>query len=128
MRIMQYTITKAKETFPKTTSRSKRTLKKLHLGEFAELLVSIDLEAGIFSSPFEDELLDAMYEFDSGCFVGGSLSKTSILTQVKTSEFSEDYIKKYCEDLLFILSNIEPQFAEIGHITIEYGDAYYGEW
>jgi uncharacterized protein YggL (DUF469 family) len=125
---MQYTFSKVKESLPKTSARSKRTIKKLHLNEFAESLVSIDLTAGLFDSPFEGELLDAIYEYDDSTFIGGSSNATNILIQIKSSDFSEEYIKKYCEDLLFILSNIEPQFAEIGHITVQYGDAYYGEW
>lgn len=125
---MQYSFEKLKETFPKTSSRSKRTLKKMHLGEFAETVVLIDFPTATFGTPFEWELLDAMYEHDSGICVGGNSKSTHMLVQIKTSEFSEEYIKKYCEDLLFALSNIEPHFAEIEHITVQYGDAYYGEW
>lgn len=125
---MQYTFEKIKEKYPKTTARSKRSLKKLHLDEFAVTLVSIDFPATLFGNPDEFKLLDAMWEYDNDIFVGGSLSGTNIMFQIKTSEFSEDYIKEYCKGMLLILSEIEPSFAEIEFITVVYGDAYYGEW
>jgi uncharacterized protein YggL (DUF469 family) len=125
---MQYIFEEVKVNFPKSTSRSNRTKKKLHIGEYAETLVSINLTADTFDTPYEDQLLDAMYEFDSGMFVGSNGDGTIILAQLKSSEVNEDKIKKYCEDLLFVLSDIEPKFAEIGTIAVQYGDAYYGEW
>lgn len=125
---MQYSFEKIKEKYPKTTLRSKRSLKKLHLSEFADTLVSIDFPAGLFDNPLEYKLLDAMYEYDNGMFVGGSLTGTNVMLQIKTSEFSEEFVKEYCEGLLLILSEIEPSFAEIGNVTVVYGDAYYGEW
>lgn len=125
---MQYIFEEVKVNFPKSTTRSNRTKKKLHIGEYAETLVSIDLTADTFDTPYEGQLLDAMYEFDSGMFVGSNGGGTVILTQLKSSEVNEDNIKKYCEDLLFVLSDIEPKFAEIGTIAVKYGDAYYGEW
>jgi len=125
---MQYIFEEVKVNFPKTTTRSNRTKKKLHIGEYAETLVYIELTADTFDTPYEDQLLDAMYEFDSGMFVCSNGGGTSIITQFKTTEVDEDKIKKYCEDLLFVLSDIEPKFAEIGTIAVQYGDAYYGEW
>jgi len=125
---MQYIFEEVKVNFPKSTFRSNRTKKKLHIGEYAETLVSINLTADTFDTPYEDQLLDAMYEFDSGMFVGSNGDGTIILAQLKSSEVNEDKIKKYCEDLLFVLSDIEPKFAEIGTIAVQYGDAYYGEW
>lgn len=86
---MQYSFEKVKEKYPKTTLRSKRSLKKLHLSEFADTLVSIDFPAGLFDNPLEYKLLDAMYEYDNGMFVGGSLTGTNVMLQIKTSEFSE---------------------------------------
>jgi hypothetical protein len=125
---MQYSFEKVKEKYPKTTLRSKRSLKKLHLAEFSETLVSIDFSAGLFDNPLEYELLDAMYEYDDNIFVSGSLTATNVMFQIKTSEFSENFIKEYCKGLLLILSEMEPNFAEIGKVTVVYGDAYYGEW
>ena len=125
---MQYSFEKVKEKYPKTTLRNKRSLKKLHLAEFAETLVSIDFAAGLFDVPEEDKLLDAIYEYDASTFVGGSKVGTNIMFQIKTSDFSEEFVKQYCEGLLLILSEIEPNFAEIGNVTVVYGDAYYGEW
>lgn len=125
---MQYSFEKINEKFPKTTLRSKRSLKKLHLDDFAETLVSIDLSAGLFDVPAEDKLLDAIYEYDDSTFVGGSQVGTNIMFQVKTSEFSENFVKEYCNGLLLILSEIDQSYAEIGNVTVVYGDAYYGEW
>lgn len=125
---MQYIFEEVKGNFPKTATRSKRTMKKLHIGEYAETLVSVELNADTFDTPYEGELLDAMYEYDDGIFVGSNGGGTYILAQLLTSEDIEDKIKKYCEDLLFVLSDIEPKFAEIESITVQYGDAYYGEW
>ena len=125
---MQYKFDKINEVYPKRTYRSKRTLKKMHLNEFAETLVSIDLSASVFDAPNESKLIDAMYEFDDNIFVFGADTGTNIMFSLPTQEFSLEVIKKYCEDLLLILSYIDPTFAEIESIAVVYGDAYYGEW
>ena len=125
---MQYSITKMKEYFPKRIHRRRRLEKRLYLGDFSETLVSIDLPTELFYNPDECKLLDAIYEYDDMTFVGGSKNGTNIMFQIKTSEFSEEFVKEYCKGLLLILSEIEPSFAEIGLVTVKYGDAYYGEW
>lgn len=125
---MQYSFEKINEKFPKTSARSNRTLKKLHLREYAETLVSIELTAGIFDNISENKMLDAMYEYDDNMFVCGGINGTTVMFQIETSNFSEESIEKYCDGLLLILSEIEISFAEIGKVTIQYGDAYYGEW
>lgn len=125
---MEYNFLKVNETFPKITSRSKRSLKKLHLHEFADTLIYIDFPAVIYGNDNEDLLLDIIHEHDNNCFVLASSDKTSIMFNVKTSDFSEEMVKEYCHGLLLRLSEVEPNFAKIENITINYGDAYYGEW
>ena len=44
---MQYTFTEVKSVYPKRTYRSKRTLKKMHLNEFSEMLLDIHLPAAL---------------------------------------------------------------------------------
>ncbi|AMM43871.1 virion structural protein [Pectobacterium phage vB_PcaM_CBB] len=126
---MQYSFEKVKENYPKRTYRSKRSLKKMHLKEYAETIVSINLLADVFFSANENKLLDAMYEFDSNMFVCSSVNDgTNVIFYMPTADFSFEYVEKYCNDLLLVLSNIEPTFAEIESIAVQYGDAYYGEW
>lgn len=125
---MQYTFTEVKAVYPKRTYRSKRTLKKMHLQEFREMLIDIHLPAPLFDTEKEWELLDAIYEFDDNTFVFGDLSSTNIMIQVPADKFDPESVKQYCLDLLTELSAIDLQFAEIESIVVNYGDAYYGEW
>lgn len=126
---MQYLFEKVKENYPKRTYRSKRSLKKMHLKEYAETIVSINFLADVLFSANENKLLDAMYDFDSNMFVCSSVNdSTNVIFYMSTADFSFEYVEKYCNDLLLVLSNIEPTFAEIENITVQYGDAYYGEW
>ena len=125
---MEYNFLKVNETFPKCTSRSKRSLKKLHLYEFADTLIYIDFPVATYGNDNEDVLLDIIHEHDNSCFVFASANNTNIMFDVKTSEFTEEMVKEYCHGLLLRLSEVEPNFAQIEKITINYGDAYYGEW
>ena len=126
---MQYSFEKVKENYPKRTYRSKRSLKKMHLKEYAETIVSINFLADVLFAENENVLLNAMYEFDSNMFVCGSVNQgTNVIFYMPTADFSFEYVEKYCNDLLLVLSNIEPTFAEIESIAVQYGDAYYGEW
>ncbi|AQW88830.1 putative structural protein [Erwinia phage pEa_SNUABM_50] len=125
---MQYTFDKVKENYPKRAYRSKRTLKKLHLQEFGVVLASIVINASVFDSQYCDTLLDAMYEHDDGIFVCGGKDTTTVLVEIPVGDFSIDYVKNYCHKLLLDLSEIDLSFAEIENITVQYGDAYYGEW
>lgn len=126
---MQYLFEKVKENYPKRTYRSKRSLKKMHLKEYAETIVSINLLADVFFTANENKLLDAMYEFDNNMFICSSENDgTNVIFYMPTADFSFEYVEKYCNDLLLVLSNIEPTFAEIESIAVQYGDAYYGEW
>lgn len=126
---MQYLFEKVKENFPKRTYRSKRSLKNMHLNEYAETIVSINFLADVLFAEDKNTLLNAMYEYDSNMFVSGSVKYgTNIIFYIPTADFSFEYVEKYCNDLLLVLSNIEPTFAEIESITVQYGDAYYGEW
>lgn len=126
---MQYSFKKVKENYPKRTYRSKRSLKKMHLKEYAETIVSINFLADVLFSENKNALLDSMYEFDSNMFVCSSVNEgTNVIFYMPTADFSFEYVEKYCNDLLLVLSNIEPTFAEIESIAVQYGDAYYGEW
>lgn len=126
---MQYTFTEVNANYPTRTYRSKRTLKKLHLQEFSKTLFKISLDISLFDTEKEDALLDAIYEYDNGVFVYGDItSATTILVEMNTDKFSPDYVMQYCTILLTELSAIDVRFAELENITIEYGDAYYGEW
>lgn len=125
---MQYTFTEVKSVYPKRTYRSKRTLKKMHLQEFREMLIDIHLPVQLFDSEKEWVLLDAIYEFNDNVFVSGSLTSTNIMIQVPADKFDSESVKQYCLDLLTELSAIDINFAEIESIVVNYGDAYYGEW
>lgn len=125
---MQYTFTEVKSVYPKRTYRSKRTLKKMHLNEFSEMLLDIHLPAALFDTEKELALLDAIYEFNDNTFVFGDLSSTNIMIQVPEDKFNTESVKQYCLDLLTELSAIDVAFAEIESIVVNYGDAYYGEW
>lgn len=125
---MQYTFTEVKSVYPKRTYRSKRTLKKMHLNEFSEMLLDIHLPAALFDSEKELALLDAIYEFNDNTFVFGDISSTNIMIQVPADKFNTESVKQYCLDLLTELSAIDVAFAEIESIVVNYGDAYYGEW
>lgn len=121
---MKYKFEKVKENYPKRANRSKRSLKKLHLKEYAETIVSINISYKLLDSPYERKLLNSMYEFDSGMFVTNS----EVIFYIPTVDFTFKYVQKYCEKLFMILSEIDQSLAEIGIITVRYGDAYYGEW
>lgn len=126
---MKYTFNEVKATYPKRTYRSKRTLKKLHLDDFSKTLFKLCLGITLFDSDKENELLDAIYNFDSGVFVyGDTISTTNIMVEIDTNKFSPDYAMQYCDIVLTKLSAIDGRFAELKNITIEYGDANYGEW
>ncbi len=125
---MQYTFTEVKSVYPKRTYRSKRTLKKMHLNEFSEMLIDIHLPVQLFDTEKEWILLDTIYEFDDNTFVFGDLSSTNIMIQVPSDKFDTESVKQYCLDLLTELSAIDISFAEIESIVVNYGDAYYGEW
>jgi hypothetical protein len=126
---MKYTFHEVNSTYPKRTYRSKRTLKKLHLDDFSQTLFNVCLSIALFDSDKEYELLDAIYDFYNGVSVyGDTTSTTNILVEIDTNKFSPDYAMQYCDILLTKLSAIDGRFAELKNITIEYGDANYGEW
>lgn len=125
---MEYKFIEISSIYPKRTYRSKRTLKKLHLNEFSEVLVDINLPVSVFDSSKEFLLLDAIYELNSEVFITSDGKNTHIMMQYMSNEFNKEDIIKYSYELLVELSSIDISFAEIENITILYGDAYYGEW
>lgn len=130
---MQYVFEKVKEKFPSKTYRSERTLKKLHLGKHAKTLISINFPVSVFDCIDTDEslfysIMDVLYEHDSGCFVHSTQTGFALVVDISTERFSEDDVKKFIENVLYDLTNIDSKFAEIESITVQYGDAHYGEW
>lgn len=130
---MQYNFSKVKETYPKTTNRSNRTLKKMHLGAYAVSLASIVIPVKLFelSDDVVDKCLDIMYEHDDGCCVMGHKTGFNILIEFdsKLDDVStEEHIKNFTNKLICELSNTEMDFVNIPKVTVQYGDAYYGEW
>lgn len=125
---MKYEFTKVNENYLKRKTRSKRSDKKLHLGDYAETLFEMILDVNIFNMSTVDEVLDIMYEHDSRMSVHASGNKTHIMVQLPTSTFNEIYVEQYCAGLLFELTKVEQDFANLNTITVQYGDAYYGEW
>lgn len=128
---MQYNFVKVSENLPKNATRSKRTLKRMHLKEFAVVLVDIifPIDNSNLSNDKIDSIFDVIFEHDDGSLAtAGFHGGFSILFEIPVSKFSEDYVKEYCTKLLFDLSNIDMEFAKIESINVQYGDAYYGEW
>lgn len=130
---MQYIFYKVQETFPKSTQRSNRNLKKMHLGEYSVSLASIIIPVHLFafSTDVQDKCLDVIYEHDDGCFVCGHKDGVMILSEfdsLSTDEQEKEYIENFINKMICELSNIEMEFANVDTITVQYGDAYYGEW
>ena len=131
---MQIDFFKIKESYPKNKSyRSQRTLKKMHLGEYAVSLASIKIPVFLFGLEQNqtDLCLDVIYEHDTGCFICGDDNGFLILHEFESlpdDNSTKEYIKKFTENLIRELANIEMEFATIETVTIQYGDAYYGEW
>lgn len=130
---MQYNFTKVRENFPTKTYRSQRTLKKMHLQSYAVTLVSIIIPVDLFSLEREQLLkcLDVICEHDNGSFVCSNGHHVSILTETPTQDedaSTEQFAQNYTNELMYALSNVEMEFANVKTITVSYGDAYYGEW
>lgn len=130
---MQYNFSKVQETYPKNTNRSNRTLKKMHLGVYAVSLASIVIPVPMFeySDDIVDKCLDIIYEHDDGCVVMGHKDGFNILIEFDTpidDNSTKEYIKNFTNKLICELSNTEMEFANINNVTVQYGDAYYGEW
>lgn len=130
---MQYNYTKVQEHFPKNTRRSNRTLKKLHLGTYAVSLASINIPIALFDFPTDvvDKCLDIIYEHDDGCFVIGATNGFTILHEFESKLddcSTKTYLQNFIEKIICELSNTEMEFANVQSISIEFGDAYYGEW
>lgn len=129
--MLQFSFSKVNETFPKKTNRSERTVKKMHLGMYAETLASIHIEVPLFhlgDKDVEDRCLDAICEMDDGSFIFGDGNSFTVLTTFSSLLNAEQHVKQYVTNMLFKLSMITPEFAEVGTINVQYGDAYYGEW
>lgn len=132
--MMQYILSKIVEKFPKSNvKRTNRTLKKMHLDGYAVSLASITIPVYLFGldQTQTDRCLDVIYEHDVGCFVCGSDNGFTILHEFDSlvdDSSTEEYIKNFTETLIRELSNIEMEFATTQTVTIQYGDAYYGEW
>lgn len=131
---MQHIFSKIKENFPKSNvSRSHRTLKKMHLEEYAVSLASIEIPVYLFGldQAQTDRCLDVIYEHDVGCFVCGHDSGFIILHEFDSlldDTSTEEYIRNFTNKLICELSSIEMEFATVQTIATQYGDAYYGEW
>lgn len=136
---MKYTITKLNDKFPKKANRSDRTLKKLHLGSYAETCVDIsikfdgsDIDSDYFLDVLYDKLFDAMYTLPftetemQTC--GMSRNEYTIMYCIPTSEFNEEFIKERIVEVLRLFSEIEPAFSEVQEVGIVHADAWYGEW
>ena len=127
---MQYTFEKVKENFPKKTYRSQRTLKKMHLGTYARTLINVLIPVKLFDlhQDIMNKCLDLIYELDDNSFVSSTENGFSIIIETNTPTDIESETKQYTNNLLRELSNIEMEFASVDKITVQYGDAYYGEW
>lgn len=134
---MVITFNKLNDKFPKKAKRSDRTMKKLHLGSYAETCVDVtfpfknklartpdDVEDKLF-----DRLLDAV-ESVTGSFetCGLSLDQFSILYCVPSSTFDAQKEEEKIVEIVRALSDVEPAFAEVQEVTVIHGDAWYGEW
>jgi len=134
---MKFTFTKLNDKFPKKANRSDRTMKKLHLGSYAETCIDVfipfktkltrgtdDADDMLF-----DRLLDGV-ESVTGRFetCGLSLGHFSILYCVPTSSFDVEELEKTVTEILRVLSDVEPAFAEVQEVTVIHGDAWHGEW
>lgn len=129
---MQITFSKVKETFPKKTYRSERALKKMHLGMYAETLASIRIDVPLFDlgdKNIENACLDAICEYDNSSFIFTNDGESfTILTTFSALNDAEPFVEQYITNLLCNLTLISMEFASVENITVEYGDAYYGEW
>lgn len=134
---MNITFTKLNDKFPKKAKRSDRTMKKLHLGSYAETCVDVYLP---FKNNLErtsddvadklfDRLLDAV-ESVTGKFetCGLSLEQFTILYCVPSDSFDVQTEKAKIVEIIRALSDVEPAFAEVEEVTVVHGDAWYGEW
>lgn len=128
---MQFSFSKVSESFPKKTNRSDRTMKKMHLGLYAETLASIRIEIPLFhlgDKTIEDRCIDEICEMDDGSFIFGDGDSFTVLTTFSSVNDAEHYVKSYVTNMLFRLSMITPELADIGEVQVQYGDAYYGNW
>lgn len=130
---MKYNITKVKDKFPKRAARSERTKKKMHLDNYAETIIDVYIPlmvdtTEIYNNLF-DRLLDALYDNNKGFetlgMYGGNFT---LIASYSTSEFTEQVAIDYVNDVMRIITEVEPSFAEVNEVTINHGDAWYGEW
>lgn len=128
---MNYTITKLPEKFPKKVNRSDRTQKKLHIGKYAETIIDVYIPVLVKDHQHEifDKITDAIYENNKGFETCGMWdNKFTLMAMFSTSEFTEQVAIDYVNDIMRIITDVEPSFAEVKEISITYSDAYYGEW
>lgn len=128
---MKYTFTKLNDKFPKKANRSDRTLKKLHLGSYAETCVdvSLDYPVELYNDEFFDGFYDALYQVlpDFGTF-GIYDNKFTFIYTVPSASYNEEDVKTVVNEVLRLISNVDQYFADIKDVSIVYADAWYGEW
>ena len=134
---MNITFTKLNDKFPKKAKRSDRTMKKLHLGSYAETCIDVyipfknklDRSLADSDDTLFDRLLDAV-ESVTGRFetCGLDLSHFTIMYCVNTSTFDVQKVEHTVTEILRALSEVDQAFAEVQEVTVTHGDAWYGEW
>lgn len=127
---MKYQYTELSSNFPQRTYRSKRTKKKMHLGEFQTFLyeIVIPVRANIFVNDENDFIYNCLND-SSVTLETYSESGRGLHVLCTLPEVNKETIERYIETLLYKISEKIEEFASINEaISITYGDAYYGEW
>lgn len=124
---MEYHFVEVPVNLPKATVRNRRQMKKLHLGDYSEVLVNVVLPESL-AGEYADELYKIVIESNTDVAIFCTTQSTHMMFSYKVQDFSFEKVQEYCKELLYKLTEVDIKFANVERIEIQYGDAWYGEW